>query len=146
MICCFICAEIVFLFLFQDSFTWHLNFLSAPTTTWASSAFNFHCFPNSILKSCYLPIFSCSFTMINWSPHMVLLMIRKFFVILSMHTISGRLCSNPTRFCILQSPALNQEHLHTICHYILGGTFCIVGNGFSLLIYHAFFRIGSLPD
>ena len=41
---------------------------------------------------------------------------------------------------------MNQEHVHTTCRYILGETFCIVVNGFSLLLYHAFFGVGSLPN
>ena len=122
---------------------------SAPTTTGTTSAFNFHSFPNSILKYWYLSIFCCFFTMIFWSPGMAMSMIKQLFAILTMHTITDRPCSitlsiwieNPTRFCILHSPAL--EHVDTICQYILCETFCIVANGFSLLLYHAFFGIGS---
>ena len=81
--------------------------------------------------------------------------IKQLFAILSMHTISGCLCSitlsnwmgksHKIIFYILH-PALNQEHVHTTCHYIVGEPCCIVANGFPLLLYHAFFGNGSLPD
>ena len=122
---------------------------SAPTITGTTSAFHVHSFPNSILKSWYLSIFSCSFMIIFWSSGIAMSMIKQLFAILLMHTTSGRLCSITLSVWIgksLHSPALNQEHVHTICHYILGGTFCIVANRFSLQLYHAFFGIGSLPD
>ena len=66
---------------------------SASITTGTTSAFNFHSFPNSIYKSWYLSIFSCSFTMIFWSPGTATSMIKQLFTILSMHTIWDRLCS-----------------------------------------------------
>ena len=66
---------------------------SATTTTGTSSVFHFHSFPNSIRKSWCLSIFSCSFTMIFWSSGMAMSMIKQLFVILSLHTISGRLFS-----------------------------------------------------
>ena len=66
---------------------------SAPTTIGTILAFNFHSFPHSIRKSCYLSFFSCSFTNIFWSHGMAMSMIKQLFAILSMHTISDCLCS-----------------------------------------------------
>ena len=66
---------------------------SAPTTTGSTSVFNFHSFPNSICKSWYLSIFSCSFTMIFWSSGIAMSMIKQLFAILLIDTISGCLCS-----------------------------------------------------
>ena len=125
---------------------------SAPTTTGTVSAFNIHSFPNSIGKSCYLSIVSCSFTMIFWSLGIAMSMIKQLFAILQIHTKLGSLCSITKSIWIgrshniLRSSALNQEHVHTICHYILGATFCILVNAFSFLLYHVFFGIASLPD
>ena len=44
----------------------------------------------------------------------------------------------PQDFTFLHYPVMNQEHVHTICHYILEVIYCIVANGFSLLLYYVF--------
>ena len=115
---------------------------SASITTGTTSAFNFHSFPNSIYKSWYLSIFSCSFTMIFCSPGIAMSMIKQLLikqyeaVYVLQHCQFGQ--ENLTRLYILHSPALNQEHAYAVCHYILGRTFSIVANQFSLLLYYAF--------
>ena len=76
---------------------------------------------------------------------------KQLFAILSIHTISGRLCSitmavwSGKSHKVLDPPVLNQEHVDTVCHYKLGETFSIA-NGFSLLLYHAFYCIVSFPN
>ena len=87
---------------------------SAPTTTGTSSAFNFPSFPNSIGKSWYLSISSCSFTMMFWSHGMAMSMIKQLFAILSMHTILDHLCSITLSSWI--------EKSHKILHHSFSST------------------------
>ena len=87
---------------------------SVSTTTGTTSAFNFHSFPNSIPKFCYFSIFSRCFTMIFWSPGLMMSMIKQLFATLSMHTISGCLCSTTLSVWIGKS--------HKILHLSISST------------------------
>ena len=96
---------------------------SAPTSIGTNSAFSLHSFPNSMVKSWYLSILSCYFTMISWSPGVTMSMIKQLFTILLMHTISSYLCSITLlvwigKSCKILHPSSSSTEL-VICSYHL---------------------------
>ena len=138
----------------------------APTTTGATSAFNFHIFPDSIAN---LGTYLSFLVFLRWYSGLLVcqcqwlssLLLFFFYVYITRLYMFNNLISLDSKTSQgFSSFILSLSDLKTFFHFVplfpflfsffyyvkLCGTFCIVGTEFSLLLYQIFFGIGSLPD